>query len=168
MNSTFSIRWQYGMRSLLMFGLAVYIITLSRSNSLHYYLAPQMQKLLLLCPVPLLFIALAMAWHGIAGEREGEDLCDCEHPLPQSWFKKTLVYGMLLIPLLFGSLLPNQALGSDMAAKKRHVLHVSQPGDPAQNRYTDHESTDLLHFIDHLSCAIFAPSRGKMESGNTG
>lgn len=66
-NSTFSIRWQYGIRSLLMIGLAVYIISLSRTNALHYYLAPHMQKLLLLCPVPLLFIALAMAWHGIVG-----------------------------------------------------------------------------------------------------
>lgn len=118
MNSTFSIRCQYGMRSLLMIGLAVYIITLHRTSALHYYLAPHMQKLLLLCPVPLIFIALAMAWHVIVGSRDGEDVCDCEHPLPQSWFKKTLVYGMLLIPLLFGSLLPNQALGSDMAAKK--------------------------------------------------
>ncbi|WP_342417646.1 TIGR03943 family protein [Paenibacillus sp. FSL R10-2782] len=138
MNSTFSMRWQYGMRSLLMIGLAVYIITLSRSNSLHYYLAPQMQKLLLLCPVPLLFIALAMAWHGIAGDREGEDLCDCEHPLPQGWFKKMLVYGMLLIPLLFGSLLPNQALGSDMAAKKG--MSFTYP-NPEIRRKTDTQTT---------------------------
>ncbi|WP_179032303.1 TIGR03943 family putative permease subunit [Paenibacillus kribbensis] len=118
MNSAFSIRWQYGIRSFLMIGLALLIILLSRTNALHYYLAPHMQKLLLLCPVPLLFIAFAMAWHGIVGVRDGEDMCDCEHPLPRSWFKKMLVYGMLLIPLLFGALLPNQALGSDMAAKK--------------------------------------------------
>ncbi|EHS57811.1 TIGR03943 family putative permease subunit [Paenibacillus sp. Aloe-11] len=118
MNSAFSIRWQYGIRSFLMIGLALLIILLSRTNALHYYLAPHMQKLLLLCPVPLLFIAFAMAWHGIVGARDGEDMCDCEHPLPQGWFKKMLVYGMLLIPLLFGALLPNQALGSDMAAKK--------------------------------------------------
>ncbi|SFQ95518.1 MULTISPECIES: TIGR03943 family protein [unclassified Paenibacillus] len=138
MNSTFSIRWQYGMRSLLLIGLAVYIVSLSRTNALHYYLAPHMQKLLLLCPVPLLFIALAMAWHGIIGERDGEDVCDCEHPLPQSWFKKTLVYGMLLIPLLFGSLLPNQALGSDMAAKKG--MSFTYP-NPDIRRKTDTQIT---------------------------
>lgn len=139
MNSTFSIRCQYGMRSLLMTGLAVYIITLQHTGALHYYLAPHMQKLLLLCPVPLMFIALAMTWHVIVGSRDGEDVCDCEHPLPQSWFKKTLVYGMLLIPLLFGSLLPNQALGSDMAAKKG--MSFTYP-NPDIRRKTDIQTTN--------------------------
>ncbi|MDQ0493482.1 TIGR03943 family putative permease subunit [Paenibacillus brasilensis] len=140
MNTAFSIRWQYGMRSLLMIGLALHIILLSRTNALHYYLAPHMQKLLLLCPVPLLFIALAMAWHGIVGERDGEDMCDCKHPLPQSGFKKMLVYGMLLIPLLFGALLPNQALGSDMAAKKG--MSFTYP-NPDIRRKTDLQPTQV-------------------------
>ncbi|MDG0056836.1 TIGR03943 family protein [Paenibacillus sp. P2(2022)] len=154
MNSTFSIRCQYGMRSLLMIGLAVYIITLHRTSALHYYLAPQMQKLLLLCPVPLIFIALAMAWHVIVGSRDGEDVCDCEHPLPQSWFKKTLVYGMLLIPLLFGSLLPNQALGSDMAAKKG--MSFTYP-NPDIRRKTDIQTTNTPA-ASLLSTPSFTPT----------
>ncbi len=154
MNSTFSIRCQYGMRSLLMIGLAVYIITLHRTSALHYYLAPHMQKLLLLCPVPLIFIALAMAWHVIVGSQDGEDVCDCEHPLPQSWFKKTLVYGMLLIPLLFGSLLPNQALGSDMAAKKG--MSFTYP-NPDIRRKTDIQTTNTPA-ASLLSTPSFTPT----------
>lgn len=49
-----------------------------------------------------------------------------------------LVYGMLLIPLLFGSLLPNQALGSDMAAKKG--MSFTYP-NPEIRRKTDTQTT---------------------------
>ena len=71
----------YILRSLLIAALAAYIMHLNASNSLDYYLAPHMQTLLLLlCPVPLLFIAFGMLWHAIAGA-SGE-VCDCEHPCP--------------------------------------------------------------------------------------
>lgn len=48
--------------------LAVYIIHLHSSNALHYYLAPTLQKLLLACVIPLIFIAVIMAWHAFLAE----------------------------------------------------------------------------------------------------
>lgn len=125
MKPRLSLRSHYILRSLLIAALAAYIMHLNASNSLDYYLAPHMQTLLLLCPVPLLFIAFGMLWHAIAGA-SGE-VCDCEHPLPSGLIKNISVYGLFTVPLLFGLLLPDQALGSDMAAKKGMIYTYPNP-----------------------------------------
>lgn len=118
-------RSHYFIRAILLCCLAFYIMGLNNSDALHYYLAPHMQRLLLLCPIPLLFIAFGMLWHAIMGD--SAQICDCEHPLPGGLLKSTGVYGMFAIPLLFGLLLPDQALGSDMAAKKGIVYSFPDP-----------------------------------------
>lgn len=124
--SSLKFRTHYFIRTFLLAGLSFYIMDLNRSDTLHYYLAPHMQKLLLLCPIPLLFIAFGMLYHGMAGESSGE-VCDCEHPLPSGLLKNISVYGLFLIPLGFGLLLPDQALGSDMAAKKGMIYSFPDP-----------------------------------------
>lgn len=116
MEFTLRIRVHYLFRALLLTALSFYIKHLQDADALHYYLAPNLQKLLLLCPVPLLFIAFGMAWHAITGG--SEQICDCEHPLPTGVLKNITGYGLFAIPLLFGLLFPDQALGSNMAAKK--------------------------------------------------
>ena len=68
MKSSLRIRIHYTLRSALVAALAAYIMHLNASDSLEYYLAPHMQTLLLLCPVPLLFIAFGMMWHSLAGD----------------------------------------------------------------------------------------------------
>lgn len=110
------VRIHYFSRSLLLIALACYITHLNETQALHYYLAPNMQKLLLLCPVPLWFIAIGMLWHTLTGGRE--KICDCEHPMPTGLFRNVNVYGLFVVPLLFGLLLPDQALGSGMVVKK--------------------------------------------------
>ena len=68
-----------------------------------------MQTLLLLCPVPLLFIAFGMMWHSLAGD-SGE-VCDCEHPCLPALSKRNGIRVIHGARLLFGLLLPDQALG---------------------------------------------------------
>ncbi|MGG1880708.1 MULTISPECIES: TIGR03943 family protein [Paenibacillus] len=125
MTLTASIRCHYLLRALLLASLSFYLIHLNETDLLHYYLAPHMQKLLLLCPVPLLFISFGLVWHCITGT--SEQICDCEHPLPESFFKNISVYGLVAVPLLFGLLVPSQALGSDMITKKGMVYSVPAP-----------------------------------------
>ncbi|PQP81692.1 TIGR03943 family protein [Paenibacillus sp. PCH8] len=119
------IQWHNLIRAVWIGGLAVYIIHLNSSDSLHYYLAPTMQKLLLCCPVPLLFIAAIMAWHGLFGRNEVH--CDCEHPPPSGFLRSALVYGLIALPLLLGFLLPDRALGSSMASQKGMSLTYAPP-----------------------------------------
>lgn len=143
MKSSLRIRIHYTLRSLLVASLAAYIMHLNASDSLEYYLAPHMQTLLLLCPVPLLFIAFGMMWHSLAGD-SGE-VCDCEHPLPAGLVKNVTVYGLFSVPLLFGLLLPDQALGSDMASKKGMIYTYPNPD---VRRKTDDRNTSAFSGTD--------------------
>lgn len=122
---TLRLRVHYLFRAFLLAVLSLYIIHLNDTDSLHYYLAPSMQKLLLLCPVPLLFIAFGMAWHSVTGN--SDKICDCDHPLPLGFLKNVNVYGLFAVPLILGLLLPDQALGSDMAAKKGIIYSAPDP-----------------------------------------
>lgn len=137
------------LRSLLIAALAFYIMHLNASDSLHYYLAPHMQTLLLLCPVPLLFIAFGMLWHALAGDTR--EVCDCEHPLPNGLIKNTTVYGLFTVPLLFGLLLPDQALGSDMAAKKGMIYTYPNPD---VRRKAEEQNASTLSDASMLSPAV--------------
>lgn len=119
------VRIHYLIRALLLIVLACYIMHLNETQALHYYLAPHMQKLLLLCPVPLWFMAIGMLWHTLMGSTE--KICDCEHPLPTGLFRNVNVYGLFTVPLLFGLLLPDQALGSAMAVKKGMLYTLPAP-----------------------------------------
>ncbi|WP_440109080.1 TIGR03943 family putative permease subunit [Paenibacillus sp. QZ-Y1] len=119
------VQWHNLIRALWIGGLAVYIIHLNTNDSLHYYLAPTMQRLLLCCPIPFLFIAVIMAWHGLFGRSLIH--CDCEHPSPSGWIRNSLVYGLIVIPLLLGFLLPDRALGSSMASQKGMSLSYAPP-----------------------------------------
>lgn len=119
------VRIHYFSRALLLIALACYIMHLNETQALHYYLAPHMQKLLLLCPVPLWFIAIGMLWHTLTGSTE--KICDCDHPLPTGLFRNVNVYGLFVVPLLFGLLLPDQALGSTMVVKKGLLYSLPAP-----------------------------------------
>ncbi|WP_434750937.1 TIGR03943 family putative permease subunit [Paenibacillus amylolyticus] len=130
MNNSFfakrtSIQWHTLIRAGWIGSLAGYIMHLKSSNSLHYYLAPTMQKLLLGCAVPLLFIAVIMIWHALFGRNEFD--CGCEHPPPSGVFRSSMVYGLIALPLLLGFLLPDHALGSSMASQKGMSLTYAPP-----------------------------------------
>ncbi|WP_418037447.1 TIGR03943 family putative permease subunit [Paenibacillus xylanilyticus] len=120
-----SIQWHSLIRAVWIGGLAIYIFHLKENDSLHYYLAPTMQRLLLCCPIPLLFIAVIMAWHGLFGH--GQVHCDCEHPPPSGGLRSLVTYGLIMFPLLLGFLLPDQALGSSMASQKGMSLSYAPP-----------------------------------------
>jgi uncharacterized repeat protein (TIGR03943 family) len=120
-----SIQWHPLIRAGWIGSLAVYIMHLESSNSLHYYLAPTMKKMLLGCAVPLLFIAVIMVWHALFGRNEFD--CGCEHPPPSGIFRSSMVYGLIALPLLLGFLLPDQALGSSMASQKGMSLTYAPP-----------------------------------------
>lgn len=120
-----SIRFHTLIRATWIGSMAVYIMHLQSTNSLHYYLAPTMQKLLLGCVIPFIFIAIVMACHALFGRNEFD--CGCEHPPPSGIIRSTLIYGLIALPLILGFLLPDQALGSSMASQKGMSLTYAPP-----------------------------------------
>ncbi|WP_068618855.1 TIGR03943 family putative permease subunit [Paenibacillus tuaregi] len=120
MNEPAVIRTHYLIRAIVLSGIACYIYMLDRNESLHYFIAPKMEVWVRLCPIPLVIIALTLLFQAFFGR--SRNLCDCDHPLSPSLFRNTLIYGIFLIPLLLGFLLPNQALGTAAARKKGMAL----------------------------------------------
>lgn len=156
-----SIQWHNLIRAVWIGGLAVYIIRLNSSDSLHYYLAPTMQKLLLCCPVPLLFIAVIMAWHGLFS---GNDIhCDCEHPPPSGFLRSSLVYGLIAIPLLLGFLLPDRALGSSMASQKGMSLTYAPPEIRRKEPLPDPAAQLNVQDLTQPSMAVQSASSAKVQ-----
>lgn len=120
MNRPHIIRRHYFIRAVILLGLALYIGYLSRSNLLHYYIAPDMEIWIRYSAIPLAIMSLCLAYQALF--RKETALCDCDRPLSVSLFKNTAMYGLFLLPLLLGTLLPDQALGSMAAAKKGMTL----------------------------------------------
>ncbi|MGG6312317.1 TIGR03943 family putative permease subunit [Paenibacillus macerans] len=116
MNHPRVIRAHYFVRSLVLLGFALFIAHLTSSGSLHYYIAPRMEPLVRYSPIPLAVMAICLAYQALF--QSSTALCDCERPLSVSSWKNGVVYGLFLFPLLLGTLLPDQAMGSSAAAKK--------------------------------------------------
>ncbi|WP_342481616.1 TIGR03943 family protein [Paenibacillus sp. FSL L8-0340] len=120
MNDSGSIRYHYLLRAVILLLFALYIGHLVQQDALHYYVAPKLARWIKLCPVPLALMALSLGIQALFGN--SSVLCDCEHRLPRTGLRSSALYGLFLLPLLLGFLLPDRALGSAAAAKKGIAL----------------------------------------------
>ncbi|WP_223067404.1 TIGR03943 family putative permease subunit [Paenibacillus caui] len=120
MNDSRGMRLHYWMQAFIMIGFAFYIGYLVKSGSLHYYLAPRMEPWVKWCPILLGLMAVFAAYRAIAPAED--PVCDCEHTVPETLFKRAAIYGLFILPLAFGVLLPNRSLGSSAAAVKGFSL----------------------------------------------
>lgn len=108
-------------RSLILLGFAIYIARLSATGYLQYYVAPEMYPWLRLSVIPLVALSVNLAYRAMFGTKHGVD-CHCEHPVTGSKLKHAAIYALFILPILLGSLLPDQALGVTAAAKKGMIL----------------------------------------------
>lgn len=120
MNESRSIRLHYLLRAGILLAFALYIGHLVQQDALHYYVSPELARWIRLCPVPLALMALSLAVQALFGKQAS--LCDCEHKLPRSVFRSAVLYGLFLVPLVFGFLLPDRPLGSLAASVKGMTL----------------------------------------------
>lgn len=123
MNNPRTLRIHYLLRAFILLGFAYYINHLITSDSLHYYIAPRMEPFIRLCPIPLSLIAIFVAFHALFGQ--GEQLCDCSHPISNSIIRNTFYYGLFILPLALGYLLPIHTLGS--AAVDKKGMNITNP-----------------------------------------
>lgn len=125
MNESGAIRFHYLLRAVILLLFALYISHLVQQDALHYYVAPKLARWIRLCPVPLALMALSLGIQALFGK--SSVLCDCEHRLPRSLFRSSALYGLFLLPMLLGFLLPDRALGSAAADKKGIAFTYSLP-----------------------------------------
>ena len=113
------------LRAAILTGFAMYIIYLVRTGNLTLYIAPRMVIYVKLSAMGLYATAiyqLFKAYQIWKGNKPVED-CDCDHIPSSSVTKNTLIYGLFILPIALGFLLPSSTLGSSLASKKG--MHLS-------------------------------------------
>lgn len=114
-------------RSVLLFGFACFILYLTRSGNILYYIAPRMIDFVKLAAIGLYAVAVYEAYRAAKQlfETASEPECDCEAP-QQFRLRSVLLYAFFAFPLLLGFAMPDSMMGSTLAAKKGVNLSSSQ------------------------------------------
>lgn len=112
-------------RGLILMGFALYIVYLFKTDSILYYIAPRMLIYVKASAVGFYLISVYQLYSAFRTLQGHKLPCDCEHPPSSSVTKNTLVYGLFVLPLLMGFMLPDSSLGSSLADKKGMNLSSS-------------------------------------------
>ncbi|ULL18404.1 TIGR03943 family protein [Paenibacillus sp. H1-7] len=114
-------------KAAILFGFAMYIVSLVKTENILYYIAPRMVDYVKWSAVGFYAIAVYQVYQAFRSFWGSADACDCDHDHTpsRSIMKNTVLYGMFIIPLLLGFLLPDLSMGSSLAAKKGMNLSSS-------------------------------------------
>lgn len=105
----------------ILFGFAVYIAYLVKTDNILYYIAPRMVDYVKWSAVGFYAIAVYQIYQALRalwGSAVANCDCDHDHTPSSSVLKNTVIYGLFCFPLLLGFLLPDASMGSSLAAKK--------------------------------------------------
>ncbi|QHT61092.1 TIGR03943 family protein [Paenibacillus lycopersici] len=111
----------YFLRGLLLGGFTIYIVYLVKSDHLQYYIAPRMMIYVKFAALALFLLAVYFIYEALQhrfGWREAEEECECGHEPSRSRWRNIILYGLFAAPLLFGFVLPDKIMGSDIVAVK--------------------------------------------------
>ncbi|MET3288186.1 UNVERIFIED_CONTAM: putative membrane protein [Brevibacillus sp. OAP136] len=116
MRATFS--FHYFLRSYILLGFTVLLTKLLITGDIQYYLAPRLHMLCYVTLGIMIMLTIACLTQAITGAKAND--CDCggDHGLPRGVIRSTLFYGLFILPLAMGFLLPHKILGSELAQKK--------------------------------------------------
>jgi putative membrane protein len=123
-----SLTLHYFLRAAILTGFALYIMFLVKTGNVTYYIAPRMVIYVKLAAIGFYVIAVYQGYIALSslGPKKKTAACDCEHPPSPSIFKNIIVYSMFVLPLILGFMLPDTAMGSDLAAKRGVNLNSSR------------------------------------------
>jgi putative membrane protein len=118
LNHTCKTSYHHFFRTLILLGFSSYIVVLTKSDSLQLYIAPRMMLYVKMASVALYIIACFQGYMALRSYWGKPVACDCSQPAPRSLLRNIGAYGLLVLPLLIGFLLPDTALNSTMVAAK--------------------------------------------------
>ncbi|CAG7629458.1 hypothetical protein PAESOLCIP111_03105 [Paenibacillus solanacearum] len=134
----------YLLRAAIMAAFALYIGYLVKTEQLVYYIAPRMEPYLKFAAVALFVVAAHQAYLALQTWWGRASACGCDPVATRSLPVHAMIYGLFLVPLALGYFLPNQIMGSTVAAMKGMNLSstaafssssgnkaASQPPEPA-------------------------------------
>ena len=130
------------LRAGILLGFAGLIVYLLVSGEVLLYVTPQLTIYLKVSAAGLILAAAFQLYISILSLKKPVIVCACDHdhdhghshaPSPSIW-RNIILYGLFILPLVFGSLLPNVALAGSLAQKKGMNLggaSVNQQAAPA-------------------------------------
>jgi putative membrane protein len=128
MEESRSLTLHYFLRAAILTGFALYIMFLVKTGNITYYIAPRMVIYVKLAAIGFYVIAVYQAYIALGSlwSKKNAAACDCEHPPSPSIYRNVIMYSMFIFPLVLGFMLPDTALGSDLAAKRGVNLNSSR------------------------------------------
>lgn len=117
-----SIKRHYWARAFLLTGFTLLLAHLIVTERLSHYLAPRLHMLCYVTLCILVVLTVVSVRQALTGGNAYD--CDCEdaHKLPRSAWSSFLLYGMFVLPLAVGFLMPDKILGSAVAEKRGITL----------------------------------------------
>lgn len=154
------ISFHYFFRTLILLGFSSYIVILTKTDALQYYIAPRMMIYVKIASVILYIIACFQGYMALRAYWGKPVACECEQPVSRSTLRNTVAYGLLVLPLLIGFLLPNTALSSAMVAAKGMNLSAAKASIAKQNTdpITDNGSSTGVNASNQGTAAAPSPS----------
>jgi uncharacterized repeat protein (TIGR03943 family) len=112
----------------ILLGFALFFLNLLLSGEILFYIVPSLVIYVRLATIFLVIIALFQLYISIRSIKQPVNLCDCghhhdnEHSHSQApstnWWKNVVVYGLFLLPLALGTLLPNKINAASLVQNK--------------------------------------------------
>ncbi|PUA40224.1 TIGR03943 family protein [Paenibacillus elgii] len=110
----------------ILIGFTAFTAYLTISGDILLFIAPQLTFYVNLAVAGLAVFTAFQLYFSIRSIKQPVILCDCghghdhshSHEPPRSFWKHAVIYSLFMLPLLLGTLLPNQALAGSLAKKK--------------------------------------------------
>ncbi|RJE87028.1 TIGR03943 family protein [Paenibacillus sp. 1011MAR3C5] len=122
----------YLIRAGILAGFAFYVVKLVKIDKLQYYIVPKMIPYVKVTSIVLFLLAVYYIYLALQSTHQGDESteCDCGHAPSASISKNIMMYGVFIVPLLMGFMLPDKIMGSEVAAVKGMNLNVSSIQTP--------------------------------------
>lgn len=110
------------MRSLILAGITALLAYLILSETLSHYLAPRLHMFSYVTLAILALLTIVSIRQIFVASSVYD--CDCEeqHKVPRTPMGSLLVYGLFVLPIVMGFVMPDKILGSDVAEKRGITL----------------------------------------------
>lgn len=137
-------------RAAVLIAFVFFIVRISRSDALSYYVAPRIELWVKGLAFGLYVLAMHQLYLAVrdvlSNKKTAAITCTCSSHSHDQWKPSVIImYAALIVPLVLAFLIPDAVLGSQMAAKKglnltpSGILLTSNSGDAAPNLIPNHK-----------------------------
>ncbi|WP_088102373.1 TIGR03943 family putative permease subunit [Halalkalibacter urbisdiaboli] len=120
MNKQTDLGFHAYIRGIILIGFALLMLAFIITGNIRYYIAPSMMPFIYFATGVFLFLGVIQILRSTSKGQEEEQLCDCgtDHNMEGNSVKKLFIYSIFVAPIIFGFVLPDKVLDSQVAANR--------------------------------------------------